>query len=82
MVASDVRYVVVFGFVCAVYQKSRKHSLAELAQAGIIVGRSEGYRVFLKDDSVVLVTKHAETFQHSATKITTSSTVHSNAMTR
>ncbi|CAI5736693.1 unnamed protein product [Peronospora farinosa] len=62
-VAPDLRDVVVFGSTCTVYRDPRKNSLAQRAQVGIIVGRSDetkGYRVFLQKDNVVVVTQHVK----------------------
>lgn len=62
-VAPDLRNIVVFGSSCTVYRDSRKNSLAQRAQVGIIVGRSDetkGYRVFLQKNNVVVVTQHVK----------------------
>ena len=62
-VSPDLRNIVVFGSSCTVYRDPRKNSLAQRAQVGIIVGRSDetkGYRVFLQKDNVVVVTQHVK----------------------
>ena len=41
-VSPDLRNIVVFGSSCTVYRDPRKNSLAQRAQVGIIVGRSDG----------------------------------------
>ncbi|CAI5732629.1 unnamed protein product [Peronospora farinosa] len=65
-VAPDLRDVVVFGSTCTAYRDPRKDSLAQRAQVGIIVGRSDetkGYRVFLQKDNILVVTQHVKSIE-------------------
>uniref|UniRef100_A0AAV1TAP7 Integrase catalytic domain-containing protein n=1 Tax=Peronospora matthiolae TaxID=2874970 RepID=A0AAV1TAP7_9STRA len=58
----DLRDIVAFGSICSVYRDPGKNSLAQRAQVGVIIGRSDkikGFRVFLQKESKVTITQHA-----------------------
>ena len=57
----DLRENVVFGSICSVYRDPGKNSLAQRAQVGVIIGRSDetkGFRVFLQKENKVTITQH------------------------
>ena len=57
----DLRDIVAFGSICLVYRDPNKNSLAQRAQVGVIIGRSDetkGFRVFLQKENKVTITQH------------------------
>ena len=57
----DLRDTVVFGFICSVYREPGNNLLAQRAQVGVIIGRSDetkGFRVFLQKENKVTITQH------------------------
>ena len=57
----DLRDSVAFGSICSVYRDPGKNSLAQRAQVGVIIGRSDetkGFRVFLQKENKVVITQH------------------------
>uniref|UniRef100_A0AAV1TVV5 Uncharacterized protein n=1 Tax=Peronospora matthiolae TaxID=2874970 RepID=A0AAV1TVV5_9STRA len=59
--AVDLRDIVAFGSICSVYRDPGKNSLAQRAQMGVIIGRSEetqGSRVFLQKEKKFAVAQH------------------------
>uniref|UniRef100_A0AAV1UY47 Retroviral polymerase SH3-like domain-containing protein n=1 Tax=Peronospora matthiolae TaxID=2874970 RepID=A0AAV1UY47_9STRA len=57
----DLRDIVAFGSICSVYRDPGKNSLAQRAQVGVIIGRSDetkSFRVFLQKENKVTITQH------------------------
>ena len=58
--------IVVFGSMCTVHLHTNNKSMGMRGKAGVIIGKDDetkGYRVYLANDRVVVVTQHAKNIE-------------------